>query len=106
MLISCVTDCPLLHAQQLYGSWVKGQTAGGSRNNVSFTDNPKFWLVVREQSEVYLALMQRPQSEISSADGTHRNQSRSIISKSTLLYAIGLHVWRVSIRNYCRVLYK
>ncbi|XP_040205670.1 calpain-10 isoform X1 [Rana temporaria] len=94
------TDCPLPHAQQLYGSWVKGQTAGGSRNNVSFTDNPKFWLVVREQSEVYLALMQRPQSEISSADGTRRNQSRSMISKSTLLYAIGLHVWKVEKRRF------
>ncbi|XP_077343825.1 calpain-10 isoform X2 [Lithobates pipiens] len=94
------TDCPLLHAQQLYGSWVKGQTAGGSRNNVSFTDNPKFWLVVREQSEVYLALMQRPQSEISSTSDTRRNQSRSTISKSTPLYAIGLHVWRVEKRRF------
>lgn len=94
------TDCPLLHAQQLYGSWVKGQTAGGSRNNVSFTDNPKFWLFVREQSEVYLVLMQRPQSEISSADDTRRNQSRSMISKSTPLYAIGLHVWKVEKRRF------
>ncbi|KAM5164127.1 calpain-10 isoform 2-T2 [Mantella aurantiaca] len=94
------TDCPLLHTQQLYGSWVKGQTAGGSRNNVSFTDNPKFWLVVKEQSEVYIALMQRPQNEMSSADGTHRSQSGIRISKPTSLYAIGLHVWKVEKRRF------
>ncbi|XP_072264455.1 calpain-10 [Pyxicephalus adspersus] len=93
------TDCPLLHTQQLHGSWVKGQTAGGSRNNVSFADNPKFWLVVKELSEVYLALMQRPQSEIS-ADCTHRSQLRSVISKSYPLYAIGLHVWKVEKRRF------
>ncbi|KAM9316577.1 calpain-10 [Gastrophryne carolinensis] len=94
-LKSIWTDWPLLHIQQIHGSWIKGQTAGGSRNNASFSDNPTFWLRVKEQSEVYLALMQRQRAE-----GSDINQSRALISNTSSLCAIGLHIWKVEKRHF------
>ncbi|XP_063772644.1 calpain-10 [Pseudophryne corroboree] len=89
------TGCPLLHSQQIYGSWLKGQNAGGSRNNVSFPDNPKFWLHIRKQSEVYLALLQRQRSDTGVTKSLHSSWSRKVSANSTALHAVGLHVWKV-----------
>ncbi|XP_072496579.1 calpain-10 isoform X2 [Notamacropus eugenii] len=51
-LQSLYTAKVLRHSQKLPGAWVKGQSAGGCRNNSSFPSNPKFWLRVLEPSEV------------------------------------------------------
>ncbi|XP_027731136.1 calpain-10 isoform X2 [Vombatus ursinus] len=51
-LQSLYTAKVLRHTQKLPGAWVKGQSAGGCRNNSSFPSNPKFWLRVLEPSEV------------------------------------------------------
>ncbi|CAH2248313.1 calpain-10 isoform X1 [Pelobates cultripes] len=87
-ILNIWSGLPLISTQEVYGSWVKGQSAGGSRNNVSFPDNPKFWLRVKEQCQVYLTLNQRP------LHGTGATQNKDS------LYAIGLHVWKVEKRKF------
>ncbi|KAM3931806.1 calpain-10 [Leptodactylus fuscus] len=95
------TGSLLSHTQQIYGSWIKGQNAGGSRNNPSFPDNPKFWLRVKEQSEVYLTLMQRPRIEMGTPKNIHLNRNvQREISNSTFPNAVGLHIWKVEKRRF------
>ncbi|XP_053315410.1 calpain-10 [Spea bombifrons] len=99
-VLSIWTDFPLIYTQQMYGSWVKGQSAGGSRNNASFSNNPKFWLRVREHSEVYLVLMQRPHhvsQAIPKIGGVPQKETEP--NKDTL-HAVGLHVWKVEKRKF------
>ncbi|XP_074045741.1 calpain-10 isoform X1 [Macrotis lagotis] len=92
------------HTQKLPGAWVKGQSAGGCRNNSSFPSNPKFWLRVLEPSEVCIALLQRPR--VCQADWAGRilapppsQGSRPALSPQSLpgkeYQAVGLHVWKV-----------
>lgn len=91
----------LSHTQQIYGSWIKGQNAGGSRNNTSFPDNPKFWLRVREKSEVYLTLLQRPKVEIGASNSMHSSRKlQSEIPNNTAPIAMGLHIWKVEKRRF------
>ncbi|KAM4694875.1 calpain-10 [Discoglossus pictus] len=102
-LHSILTGQPLSHVQQIQGSWVKCQTAGGSRNNVSFPNNPKFWLRVRVQSEVCILLMQRPRNRAGATDRVHgirRREERKEIPNRTASFAIGLHVWKVEKRRF------
>ncbi|XP_060049554.1 calpain-10 isoform X4 [Erinaceus europaeus] len=80
-LQSLYTGQELPHTQQLPGAWVKGQSAGGCRNNPGFPSNPKFWLRVWGPSEVLLALLQRP--------GPPGKDHR----------ALGLHIWKVDKRR-------
>ncbi|KAM8954244.1 calpain-10 [Pelodytes ibericus] len=94
-IISIWTDLALINTQQVYGSWVKGQTAGGSRNNTTFHENPKFWLRVSEQSEVFLSLMQKPLRGSRSTGYIHGLIRRSMAQNKGALYAVGLHVWKV-----------
>ncbi|KAB1279079.1 Calpain-10 [Camelus dromedarius] len=87
----------LCHTQALPGAWVKGQSAGGCRNNSGFPSNPKFWLRVSEPSEVYVALLQRR-----GADGVAR--VRAPVGGPTSFpgkdyQAVGLHVWKVEKRR-------
>ncbi|XP_072818103.1 calpain-10 isoform X5 [Vicugna pacos] len=87
----------LCHTQALPGAWVKGQSAGGCRNNSGFPSNPKFWLRVSEPSEVYVALLQRR-----GADGVAR--ARAPVGDPTSFpskdyQAVGLHVWKVEKRR-------
>ncbi|KAG8445003.1 hypothetical protein GDO86_009953 [Hymenochirus boettgeri] len=99
-LLNLWTGLPLLYKQQIYGSWIKGQSAGGSRNNVSFSDNPKFWLHVKEQSEVFLALMQMPQDDAEFSDPVHVFFRRTLRPNRTALHAVGLHLWKVEKRKF------
>ncbi|XP_030071996.1 calpain-10 [Microcaecilia unicolor] len=107
------SDKVLSHVQQLPGSWVKGQSAGGCRNNSSFPNNPKFWLRVSEDSEICVALLQKhtkleelqaitdqkgrvrwhhctEPGQLSSATDQQRNSSQ----------AIGLHIWKVEKQRF------
>lgn len=93
----------LYHSQNLFGSWVRGQSAGGCRNNSSFPTNPKFWLRVCEKSEVCIALLQKHRKY--SADWAGRIQNLThLVEKNLSLtegmqvknyQAVGLHVWKV-----------
>ncbi|XP_059962896.1 calpain-10 isoform X1 [Mesoplodon densirostris] len=76
----------LCHTQELPGAWVKGQSAGGCRNNSGFPSNPKFWLRVCEPSEVYMAVLQRPQLRTAGHPGRDYQ-------------AVGLHIWKVEKRR-------
>ncbi|XP_062961835.1 calpain-10 isoform X1 [Cynocephalus volans] len=105
-LQSLYTEKVLCHVQALPGAWVKGQSAGGCRNNSSFPSNPKFWLRVSEPSEVYIAVLQRP--GMHKADWAGRAQalvggnwpSCSPASFPGKDYqAVGLHIWKVEKRR-------
>uniref|UniRef100_A0AC11DLM9 Calpain 10 n=1 Tax=Ovis aries TaxID=9940 RepID=A0AC11DLM9_SHEEP len=76
----------LCHTQELPGAWVKGQSAGGCRNNSGFPSNPKFWLRVCEPSEVYLGVLQRPRVRTAGRPGRDYQ-------------AVGLHLWKVEKRR-------
>ncbi|XP_078524271.1 calpain-10 [Lissotriton helveticus] len=101
----------LCHTQQLSGAWVKGLSAGGSRNNSSFPSNPKFWLRVSEQSEVCVALLKchkmsgngRP--GVNWAGRAHCSYEERDVVPSTDLQekgtpAVGLHVWKVEKKRF------
>nr|XP_006138507.1 calpain-10 isoform X3 [Pelodiscus sinensis] len=105
---SLYTEQVLSHTQHLCGSWVKGQSAGGCRNNSSFPINPKFWLRIWEQSEVYIALLQKPQKY--SADWAGRIQNLTHLAEEgpsltegiqgKNYQAVGLHVWKVEKKRF------
>ncbi|XP_069829576.1 calpain-10 isoform X2 [Dendropsophus ebraccatus] len=95
------TGSPLSHTKQIYGTWVKGQNAGGSRNNTSFPDNPKFWLRVREQSEVYVTLLQKPRVGMGASDKMHSGRKLQCeLSNNMVPIAVGLHIWKVEKRRF------
>ncbi|XP_019358955.1 PREDICTED: calpain-10 isoform X2 [Gavialis gangeticus] len=107
-LQSLYTEKVLSHTQNLFGSWVKGQSAGGCRNNSSFPSNPKFWLKVCEQSEVCIALLQKHRKY--SADWAGRVHTLTHVAKDSPslaegiqgknYQAVGLHVWKVEKRRF------
>ncbi|EAW71203.1 hCG32657, isoform CRA_g [Homo sapiens] len=112
-LQSLYTERLLCHTRALPGAWVKGQSAGGCRNNSGFPSNPKFWLRVSEPSEVYIAVLQR--SRLHAADWAGR--ARALVGDSHTSWspasipgkhyqAVGLHLWKVEKRrvNLPRVL--
>lgn len=93
----------LCHTRALPGAWVKGQSAGGCRNNSGFPSNPKFWLRVSEPSEVYIAVLQR--SRLRAVDWAGR--ARALVGDSHTSWspasipgkhyqAVGLHLWKVT----------
>uniref|UniRef100_A0A8C2KDM2 Calpain 10 n=1 Tax=Cyprinus carpio TaxID=7962 RepID=A0A8C2KDM2_CYPCA len=85
-LQSIYTGSYLTHSHQIGGRWVKGHSAGGCRNNNTFSINPKFWLKVCERGEVLLSLLQYGHPE-PPAEGRTQQHSH--------LQAIALHVWKV-----------
>ncbi|XP_023965541.2 calpain-10 isoform X1 [Chrysemys picta bellii] len=107
-LQSLYTEKVLSHTQHLCGSWVKGQSAGGCRNNNSFPVNPKFWLRICEQSEVCIALLQKPRKYCADWAGRTRNLTRLAEEGSSLTegiqgknyQAVGLHIWKVEKRRF------
>ncbi|XP_025901196.1 calpain-10 isoform X2 [Nothoprocta perdicaria] len=107
-LQSLYTEKVLLHSQNLFGSWVRGQSAGGCRNNSSFPTNPKFWLRVCEKSEVCIALLQKHRKY--SPDWAGRIQNLTHLAEKNLsltegmqrknYQAVGLHVWKVEKKRF------
>ncbi|XP_062843880.1 calpain-10 isoform X2 [Trichomycterus rosablanca] len=96
-LQSIYTGSLLTHSQQISGAWVKGQSAGGCRNNSSYSSNPKFWLKVREGGEVLLSLLQH-RSVSTMCNSKQRPTDGS--TKQHLCQAIALHVWKVDKKHY------
>ncbi|KAL0966466.1 hypothetical protein UPYG_G00295610 [Umbra pygmaea] len=89
----------LTYRQQMDGRWVKGQSAGGCRNNSSYSSNPKFWLRVCEKGELLVSLLQ------------HRRCSRKLRHSTQLpaegsstqqqpYQAIALHLWKVEKKRF------
>ncbi|MEQ2168132.1 hypothetical protein GOODEAATRI_011280, partial [Goodea atripinnis] len=84
----------LTHNHQLASRWIKGYSAGGSRNTSSYSSNPKFWLKVCEGGEVLVSLLQHRK---------HRNGEKyaqtafedSSNTKHQHYQAIALHMWKV-----------
>ncbi|XP_026710595.1 calpain-10 isoform X2 [Athene cunicularia] len=107
-LQSLYTEKVMCHSQNLFGSWVRGQSAGGCRNNSSFPTNPKFWLRVCEKSEVCIALLQKHRKY--SADWAGRIQNLTRLAEENLsltegtqgknYQAVGLHVWKVEKKRF------
>ncbi|CAD7686689.1 unnamed protein product [Nyctereutes procyonoides] len=105
-LQSLYSDRALCHTQELPGAWVRGQSAGGCRNNSGFPSNPKFWLRVSEPSEVFAAVLQRPRVRAAAGAGRARalaGDERAAWSPASLLgedyQAVGLHIWKVEKRR-------
>ncbi|XP_004427799.1 PREDICTED: calpain-10 isoform X1 [Ceratotherium simum simum] len=105
-LQSLYSEKVLCHTQELPGAWVKGQSAGGCRNNSGFPSNPKFWLRVSEPSEVYVAVLQRPRRHTADWAGRARALAgagctswspESFPGKD--YQAVGLHIWKVEKRR-------
>ncbi|XP_065700423.1 calpain-10 isoform X2 [Patagioenas fasciata] len=107
-LQSLYTEKVLYHSQNLFGSWVRGQSAGGCRNNSSFPTNPKFWLRVCEKSEVCIALLQKHREYRADWAGRRRNLAHLAEEKLCLTegiqgknyQAVGLHVWKVEKKRF------
>ncbi|KAM4659954.1 calpain-10 isoform 4-T4 [Amazona ochrocephala] len=107
-LQSLSTGKVLYHSQNLFGSWVRGQSAGGCRNNSSFPTNPKFWLRVCEKSEVCIALLQKHRKY--HADWAGRIKNVTHLAEENLpltegiqgknYQAVGLHVWKVEKKRF------
>ncbi|XP_032713560.1 calpain-10 isoform X7 [Lontra canadensis] len=103
-LQSLYSEKALCHTQELPGAWVKGQSAGGCRNNSGFPSNPKFWLRVSEPSEVFVAVLQRPRVRAMGRAGRARAPARGeCASRSPASFlsedyqAVGLHIWKVPV---------
>ncbi|XP_058521195.1 calpain-10 [Ochotona princeps] len=101
-LQSLHTEKVLCHTQALPGAWVKGQSAGGCRNNNSFPSNPKFWLRVLEPGEVYVALLQKCDRRPADWAGRHRAAAANGLTSQSCTSlpgkdypAVGLHIWKV-----------
>ncbi|KAM6948321.1 calpain-10 [Aplochiton taeniatus] len=100
-LQSIYTGELLTHKHQLCGRWLKGHTAGGCRNNSSYSTNPKFWLKVFDRGEVLVSLLQQercrntvrykhPPAEGSTTAHTQHQDYK----------AIALHMWKVEKRRF------
>ncbi|EHB16167.1 Calpain-10, partial [Heterocephalus glaber] len=99
-LQSLYTERTLCHARALPGAWVKGQSAGGCRNNSCFPSNPKFWLHLSEPSEVCVAVLQRPQRRTEARARPLLGHGAAPASLSGKDYqAVGLHIWKVEKRR-------
>lgn len=98
-LRSIYTGNLLTHHHQLAARWVKGHSAGGSRNSSSYSSNPKFWLKVCERGEVLVSLLQH---------GKHTNAEKyaqmpldnSKNTKHQHYQAIALHMWKVEKKRF------
>ncbi|MBN3280774.1 CAN10 protein, partial [Polyodon spathula] len=97
-LRSLHTGKVLTHSQQVHGSWVKGHSAGGCRNNSSYVSNPKFWLRVCEAGEVLVSVLQQCVSGSSENCKVEGRQPGGSTEQHQHCQAIGLHIWKVEKR--------
>lgn len=88
---SIYTGNSLTHSHQIGGRWVKGHSAGGCRNNSTFSTNPKYWLKVSERGEVLLSLLQCAVPEL---------PTEGSVKQHPHLQAIALHVWKVEAKRF------
>ncbi|KAF5904499.1 calpain-10 isoform X1, partial [Clarias magur] len=98
-LQSIYTGSLLTHTQQIGGSWIKGFSAGGCRNNSSYNSNPKYWLKVQEGGEVLISLLQH--GPWSSLHNFQTGQSVDNPRQQHPYYqAIALHIWKVDKKRF------
>ncbi|XP_037537621.1 calpain-10 [Nematolebias whitei] len=97
-LKSIYTGNFLTHSHQLAGRWVKGYSAGGSRNASSYSSNPKFWLKVCERGEVLISLLQHRKWR------NRKNAQKSLEDGKNIKHqhyqAIALHMWKVEKKHF------
>ncbi|KAJ0058665.1 hypothetical protein NL108_000370 [Boleophthalmus pectinirostris] len=98
-LISIYSGHILLHRHQLAGEWIKGCSAGGSRNSSSYSTNPKYWLKVRERGEVLVALLQHKENKRVDKS-VHMLFEDLRMNKHQHYQAIALHIWKVEKRRF------
>lgn len=92
--LSSVAGGLLEHSHQLAGRWIKGHSAGGSRNSSSYGTNPKFWLKVNERGEVLVSLLQhRKWRNTEKFAQTPLEDSKN--TKHQHYQATALHMWKV-----------
>ncbi|XP_072297473.1 calpain-10 [Eucyclogobius newberryi] len=89
----------LIYHQQLAGVWIKGYSAGGSRNSNSYSTNPKYWLKVRERGEVLVTLLQHKENKRMTKSVQKLVEDRGI-NKHQHYHAIALHIWKVEKRRF------
>ncbi|XP_049889534.1 calpain-10 [Epinephelus moara] len=98
-LKSIYTGNLLTHNHQLAGRWIKGSSAGGSRNSSSYGSNPKFWLKVCERGEVLVSLLQhRKWRNTEKYAQMPLEESKNITHQH--YQAIALHMWKVEKRRF------
>ncbi|XP_028284086.1 calpain-10 [Parambassis ranga] len=98
-LKSIYTGNLLTHSHQLAGRWIKGCSAGGSRNSSSYSSNPKFWLKVCDRGEVLVSLLQhRKQRNTEKYAQTPLDDSKN--TKHQHYQAIALHMWKVEKKRF------
>lgn len=89
-----LTGTVLTHSCQLASRWIKGSSAGGSRNTSSYSSNPKFWLKVCAEGEVLVSLLQHRKCR-----NTEKYSQRTLEDRSNTKHqhyqAIALHMWKV-----------
>ncbi|XP_068605145.1 calpain-10 [Brachionichthys hirsutus] len=98
-LKSIYTGNPLTHSHQLPGRWIKGHSAGGSRNSAGYGSNPKFWLKVCERGEVLVSLLQHRKRR-NTHDYAQIPLDDSENTKHRRYQAIALHMWKVEKKRF------
>ncbi|XP_066508448.1 calpain-10-like [Hoplias malabaricus] len=98
-LHSIYTGSLLPHTQHISGHWVRGRSAGGCRNNSSYSSNPKFWLKVGAGGEVLLTLLQCGPWH-GQRSYTQRPPGDSSSPQHPLYQAIALHLWKVDKKHF------
>uniref|UniRef100_A0AAY4ASU5 Calpain catalytic domain-containing protein n=1 Tax=Denticeps clupeoides TaxID=299321 RepID=A0AAY4ASU5_9TELE len=96
---SIYTGAALPYSQHLTGHWVKGHSAGGCRNNSSYSSNPKFWLKASEVGEVLVCLLQHSTARDSGQRGVKVPAADSTLNHPHY-QAIGLHMWKVEKKHF------
>ncbi|XP_059800583.1 calpain-10 isoform X1 [Hypanus sabinus] len=110
-ILSLLTGKILCHTLQISGDWVKGQSAGGCRNNSSFYSNPKFWLRILDPGEIVITILQKKLDSSNKAGKTSRARDAPVhcpdnegLAADALqrkcYHAIGLHVWKVEKKRF------
>ncbi|XP_034558452.1 calpain-10 [Notolabrus celidotus] len=98
-LKSIYTGNLLTHNHHTAGRWMKGHSAGGSRNSSSYSSNPKYWFKVCERGEVLVSLIQHrkwrhtekyAQTPLENGDNTKHQHYQ----------AIALHMWKVEKKRF------
>ncbi|XP_023261718.1 calpain-10 [Seriola lalandi dorsalis] len=98
-LKSIYTGSLLKHSHQLAGRWIKGHSAGGSRNSSSYGTNPKFWLKVSERGEVLVSLLQhRKWRNTEKYAQTPLEDNKN--TKHQHYQATALHMWKVEKKRF------
>ncbi|XP_038125596.1 calpain-10 [Cyprinodon tularosa] len=98
-LKSIYTGTVLTHSHQLASRWIKGSSAGGSRNTSIYSSNPKFWLKVCAEGEVLVSLLQHRKCRNMEKYSQRTLEDRSN-TKHQHYQAIALHMWKVEKKRF------